>query len=348
MKKLSFVFGLLALLALASCEKPIGVPEVENQGLKGLFVLNEGTFTFANSTLTFYDPEADTSMNSMFYRVNEVPIGDVGQSLSLFNESLYIVVNNSNLIYKVNASTLEFQDKFDGFYSPRNILSVSKDKAYVSDLMGNGIWIVNPTTGQKKGFLETGKPTEAMLKVGNEIFVTNWSNYYQPDVENNTVQVIDVLNDSLVAQIQVSKEPNSLVLDAKNRLWVLCGGGYTGALEPALFCIDAETKTILKSFQFESGSPSSLAIDRDNGILYFINGGLYAMSVDASALPSNPFVEAGLRSFYGVTVCPETHDVFVTDVKNYIQNGEVLRYSAEGRLKSSFMAGIIPHAMIFN
>ena len=62
---------------------------------KGVFVLNEGTYTFANASLSFYDPEADTSANQLFYKVNGAPIGDVAQSLALINDQLYIVVNNS-------------------------------------------------------------------------------------------------------------------------------------------------------------------------------------------------------------------------------------------------------------
>ena len=132
------LFLLLALATLMFSCKP---DQPVNPGTitigSGMFVLNEGDYQFANSSLTFYDIEADTVANDLFYKVNNAPLGDVAESMALVDGKLYIVVNNSKYIYKVDANTIVCDTtkpyKLGGFYSPREIFFVAPDKAYVTD-----------------------------------------------------------------------------------------------------------------------------------------------------------------------------------------------------------------------
>ena len=104
MKKLHlFLLAFVAALLFSCKPEPTPTPvdpsdTIQPVNLKGVFVLNEGNFQFSNASLSFYDPEADTVANNLFYKANNAPIGDVGQSLALSEEKLYIVVNNSNYI----------------------------------------------------------------------------------------------------------------------------------------------------------------------------------------------------------------------------------------------------------
>ena len=358
-----FILGLL--LTFVSCKEsnpptplapltPNGNTEIQEYNIaKGLFVLNEGTFTYANSSLTFYDPEADTVENNLFYRVNNAPLGDVANSMMLDETVMYIVVNNSKYIYKVDPKTMKYKAKLDGLTSPRHIMSINKNKAYVSDQESTGLWIINPETMQKTGFVELGNTTERMVRVGDEVVVTNWSNYYQPETSNSTIQFVNIDSDSLVAEMEVAPEPNSIVMDKNNNIWVLCSGGYMPPCEPALFCINPSSREIVKRFDFADGDyPSSLTIDDAKENIYFLNGGfgtlsLYKMSVDEDALPTTPFINSQSKVFTNVIVS-EDGDIYLTDVKDYVQNGEVLRYTSEGEFVTSFPAGIVPGAMMFN
>ena len=103
MKKVNlFLISIVAAL-LFSCkpDKPVN-PSAYTLG-SGVLVLNEGNYQFSNASLSFYDPVADTVVNNLFYKVNDAPLGDVAESMALVDGKLYIVVNNSNLIYKVDA-----------------------------------------------------------------------------------------------------------------------------------------------------------------------------------------------------------------------------------------------------
>ena len=360
MKKTLFNILILGIvMAFVSCGGDDPKPEETNIA-KGLFVLNEGTYTYASSSLTFYDPEADTVENNLFYRVNLAPLGDAANSMMIDETGMYIVVNSSKYIYKVDEKTMKYEAKLDGFTSPRHMLSINKNKAYVSDLESTGLWVVNPETMQKTGFVETGNTTEKMVRVGNEVVVTNWSNFYQPNTSNSTIQFVNVETDPLVDEMNVTAEPHSIVLDKYNNVWVLCSGGYMPPCEPALFCINPATRQIVKRFDFGEGDyPSSMAIDKSGENLYILNGGfgtldLYKMSVDADALPTTALVnsqqttDSSPKSFSTVAVSPENGDIYITDVKDYVQNGDVLRYDNNGNYIGKFEAGIIPGAMMFN
>ena len=345
-------------MAFVSCNPDNKDPQDKNIA-KGLFILNEGTCTYANSSLTFYDPEADTVENNLFYKVNLAPLGDVANSMAIDENGIYIVVNNSNYIYKINEKTLKYEAKLDGLELPRHIMFINENKAYISTQQSTGLWIFNPETMQKTGFVETGNTTEKMVRVGNEVVVTNWSDFYQPGTSNSTIQFVDIATDKLVDEMAVAAEPHSIVLDKNNNIWVLCSGGYTAPCEPALFCINPKTREIVKRFDFAEGDyPSSMAIDKAGENLFILNGGfgtldLYKMSVDASELPATPLVNSQQTTdnspkVFSTVAVSEDGDIYLTDVKNYVQNGDVLRYDSDGNFVTKFGAGIVPGAMMFN
>ena len=357
---------LLALLAVAlfSC-KPDPTPTpvdptdtIQPVNLKGVFVLNEGNYQFSNASLSFYDPEEDTVANNLFYKANNAPIGDVAESMALVDGKLYIVVNNSNLIYKVNANTLKCDQtkpfKLTDFYSPREMYFVAPNKAYVSDLVGTGLWIINPQDMTHCGFIETGKTTEKLVPVGNELYVSNWSLYYiAPGSHDsyNTVQVIDMNNDVKVAEIEVGKEPNSMAVDKNSHVWVLCEGRSWDedyGEKPSLWEIDTQLKTAEKRFEF-NGTATVLRANPSGDQLYmFYNNEVRRFDIASLTFSESFHIAAEPEGmFYNMAVEPKSGDIYVTDAKNYMMNGTVYRYSNDGVLLSSFEAGVIPSAMLF-
>lgn len=359
MKKKSLFLLFFALLFLAAC-KPDGPGNVVNPVPsspltigKGVLVLNEGSYTNANATLSFYDTEHDSVMNYLFYRVNGTPLGDVGQSLCMVDGKLYIVVNNSNYIYKVDARTIQCDTtqpyKLEGvFVSPRYMHVVAPNKAYVSDLVSRDLWIIDPQTLTLSGAVAMGKPTETMVQVGRELFVTNYSRYYAPDIQNNTVQVVDVENDVKVATIEVGYEPEGIVVDRNGMVWVLCGGDVFDFDVPStLWRIDPHSRlaTLMRTFE---GPALNLAIDPTGSLLYYFHkGDLHRCSINAPEADDAFCIPAEGRLLYKIAVNPNNGELYVTDAKNYLVNGAVYRYSADGLLLDSFDAGICPGFCLF-
>ena len=87
----------------------------------------------------------------------------------------------------------------------------NEEKAFVSSLYGNKLYIVNPKTFLKTGEIQTGCSTEKMLVYYERIFICNWSG-------GNKVLVINGNIDQIIHTINVVKEPNSIVLDKNNKI----------------------------------------------------------------------------------------------------------------------------------
>jgi YVTN family beta-propeller protein len=347
MKKL-ILFAIMMAVLFAACKKEENQPE--ESGLKdGVFIVNQGNFTAGNASLSYFESATSKLTNDLFYEVNDAPLGDVAQSISIDGELAYIVVNNSGNIYIIDRKTAEFKGKISQFTSPRHFLKINDQKAYVSDLASNSITIVNPGSFEITGEIAVNRSTENMVLIGNKAYVAHWSGYLQA-IKNKQVLVIDTNTDALIDSIKVGVEPNSMVVDKDNNLWVLCSGGYDNEEVPSLWKINPQAKSVIKKYEFDdiASSPSSLVINGMGDELFYLNNGVYGMSVSDGALPENPVIAMDGKYFYALGIDPQNSDIYVSDALDYTKNGLVYHYDHTGSLLDSLEVGIIPGAFGFN
>ena len=340
-----FLFSTL----LGGCMKwEYGLEEIFDNKGEGLFITNEGNFQYGNASLSYYDPTTKTVENEVFYRANAMKLGDVAQSMTIHNNTGWIVVNNSHVVFAIDTQTFKEIGRITNLTSPRYIHFVSDEKAYVTQLWDNRIFIINPKRYEIVGHIvcpnmtmESGS-TEQMVQYGKYVFVNCWS--YQ-----NRILKIDTETDKVVDELTVGIQPTSLVLDCNNKLWTLTDGGYDGSPygyeAPSLYRIDAETFAIEKQFKFSANeTPSELQTNTSKDKIYWLNNDVWAMSVTDENLPAKSFLENKGTIYYGLTICPHTGDVYVADAIDYNQQGKIYRYSKEGQLIDEFYVGITPGA----
>ncbi|HRW97463.1 MAG TPA: hypothetical protein P5104_08040 [Bacteroidales bacterium] len=317
---------------------------------KGVFIINEGNFGSGNGSLSFLNLDSLVMQNNIFYSVNKRPLGDVPYSMIFSNDDIFLVVNNSSKIEVMSRSDLSSKATLTGFTSPRFILKVSEVKAYISDFYSSRIAMLNLESGEVSGYIQTGRSSENMVLAGGKVFVAFWSNYAFPELINNMVMIIDPVTDQLIDSVQVGKEPNSMVVDKNGRVWVLCSGGFLNKETPAFHCIDPvtlDTEHILYFSEIKS-YPTSLCINGNGDSLFYLNRGVFGLSVDAEELPDQPLISQDGRLFYSLGINPVTSELFVTDAVDYQQQGRVLHFSATGQLKNTYSAGIIPGRLVFS
>lgn len=314
----------------------------------GLFIVNEGNFQYGNATLSYYDPEVKNVENEVFYRANGMKLGDVAQSMTIRNGIGWIVVNNSHIVFAIDINTFKEVGRITGFTSPRYIHFLSDEKAYVTQIWDNRIFIVNPKQYKIIGYIDCpdmtmqSGSTEQMVQYGKYIYVNCWS--YQ-----NRILKIDIDTDKVVDELVVGIQPTSLVMDKSSKLWTITDGGYKGSPygyeAPALHRIDAETFTIEKQFRFSLGDwASELQLNGSLDTLYWINNDIWRMPIEADYVPVRPFLEHRKTKYYGLTVNPVNGEVYVADAIDYQQHGLIYRYTAQGSLIDQFYVGITPAA----
>lgn len=345
-----FVAAVLMAVALSGCmEWDYGevIEDFETTG-EGLFVLNEGNFQYSNGTLTYYDPSTGEVQNEVFFRANGYRLGDVVQSMTIYDNKGWIVVNNSKVVFAIDPVTFKEVGRIENLTSPRYIHFISPEKAYVTQIWDNRIFIVNPKTYQITGHItvpnmesESGS-TEQMVQYGKYVYCNCWS--YQ-----NRIIKIDTETDKVVDEIQVGIQPTSLVMDKYNRLWTVTDGGYEGSPygyeAPALYCIDADKFEVVSRFRFKKGDyPSEVQMNGTRDTIYWINDDIWQMDVLAQRVPVRPFLESRGTIYYGLTVNPRNSEVYIADAIDYQQQGKIYRYSSNGKLLDEFYVGIIPGA----
>ncbi|ROT05010.1 YncE family protein [Muribaculaceae bacterium Isolate-104 (HZI)] len=319
-----------------------------NASGSGLFITNEGNFQYGNATLSYYDPATNTVQNEVFFRANGFKLGDVAQSMSIHDNKGWIVVNNSHVIFAIDLETFKEIGRIENLTSPRYIHFINENKAYVTQLWDNRIFIVNPKRFEITGYIEVpdmtmeSGSTEQMVQYGKYVYCNCWS--YQ-----NRIIKIDTETDRVVDELTIGIQPTSLVMDKYNKLWTITDGGYEGSPygheAPSLYRIDAETFTVEKQFRFKFGDwPSEVQLNGERDRLFWINYDIWSMDVTADRVPVRPFLEYRQTLFYGLTVNPYNGDVYVADAIDYQQQGKIYRYSSEGELIDEFYVGIIPGA----
>lgn len=341
-----FFAACTALIVLAGCRndeppvQPTQPPVVGNNG--GVYVINEGNFQFGNAKVGYYDIASGNATEDLFQPANGVALGDVCQSMRIFNGKAYIVVNNSGKIVVVNPQTFVATATITGFPSPRYFLPVSNGKAYVTDLYANRIAIVNLSTNTISGTIACPGWTEELVLAYGKAFVTNQS--------RNKVYVINTSTDALEDSITVSNSSSSICEDKNGKLWVLCNGSASNSIYPALHRINPLTLQVEQSFAFPAfaDNPWRLCMNGSNDTLYFLNNDVYRMGIDDAALPNSAFIPAAGRNLYGLGIDPVGSIVYVADAVDYVQRGVVYRYRADGTQLNTFMAGIIPAGFYFN
>ena len=365
---LKYTFFLLPLLT--SCMKDTWTKQEDfSFANKGVYIINSGNFGSSTSSLSYYDIKSQTVYNNVISRANPIEYwGDVAQSMTIHNNIGYLVVNNSGKILLIDTNTSKIIGKINHLTSPRYMLRISNSKAYITDLYARAISIINPSNvrnsrdaAPQDSIVHLGKistnnhqsfsqhSTEKLIKWGHYVFVACW-------MQDNKILVIDSNQDAIVDSITVAAQPNSLLIDKYDKLWVMCDGGYEGNpyayVNPKLYRINTQNLDIEDSISFNlESNPHEMQINGTNDTLYFLDTHLYKMPVNSLTpevlVQSNSKYSGYGRGFYGLAIDPHNSNIYISDAIDNNQPGYVYRFMHNGNAIDTFKVGINPVGFCF-
>jgi hypothetical protein len=297
-------------------------------------VLNEGAFGSGKGSVTLYEPDTKLVVEDYYKQQNSGgALGDVVQSMIRHKDEYFIVVNNSG---KIVVCDLGFKKKGEitGLASPRQILPVGGDLAYVTDYKSGHVALLNLASRSIVQQIPLPGFTEGMTMHDGSVYITNTSRNY--------LDKADPVQHKIVDSIDVGPGGSAVVADKNGKIWVIGGGDYLTSTPGRLTRIDPASWTAELSLVFDQNAYATrLCLSPGKDTLYYLDNGIRRMPVSASQLPSAPWIEAGTRSFHALKVNPRTHQVFVSDVIDYVQKSSVIIYNPNGDEESQFKAGVI-------
>jgi hypothetical protein len=348
---LSFISLFSSLILITGC---IDKNNVTPSGTwaNTVFIINEGPFQTGSGSVSAFNRESLEVTNNLFETVNGRPLGNIVQSMTIYKDKAYIVVNNSGKIEVVNLADFKSDTTIEYLVLPRYFIGFNDQKAYVS-CWDSTVKVINLIDYSIIASIQTGTGPDEMILAGDKLFVLN-SGGFDTD---STVSVIRTDDDEPAVLIKVGDRPSGIQKDVNGNIWVLCSGkGWNGFPAPGdsrgkLVCIDPVSFEIIKEIYFPDSEnhPDNLIIDENGTKLYYSHpAGIFAFSVYALSLETLPLI-TGNAMFYGLGYDKATKMVLATDPLDYAQNGWVFRFNAaDGAAVDSFPVGVIPNGFCFN
>jgi len=339
---------LISTLILFSCKVDLPIDRYDGDYQNGYFVTNEGPFNSGTGTITFISDNGTVKQN-IYQTVNEEDLGNIVQSMTIYNDKAYIVVNNSHKIVVADRYTMEKIAEISGtnINNPRFFV-VSGNTGYVSN-WGNAsnadddfVAVINLETNEVTSTISVGEGPEKMLLNGDKIYVILQGGYSQ----NNKVEVIDTTSNTVSSTINVGDVPNSILKDTNGAIWVLCGGkpSWTGA-ETKGQLLKIENDAITTTFDFATTEHPTLLTLNNDDLIYHLGGKVYATATTATEL--NTTAIDGLDGFY-YAMTANNGKLYTTNAGDFASEGtlKIFDLSTNAEL-NTFTTGIIPGSIVF-
>lgn len=327
--------------------------QLQGEFENGIFILNEGKFLSETTAEVSFLSSNGVIENDVFYGVNNSYLGDTAQSIGIEGDRAYIVVNNSNAIKVVNRYTFELITTITtDIQNPRYIV-FENGKGYISnwgdpmDTSDDYVAVLNLATNTVTQKIPVAEGPEKMEEENGKLYVAHKGGWGT----GNSVSIIDLSSNAVTAIIDVADVPDGIE-EENGYLYVLCSGfsswsPETPSTQGGLYKINLSNTSEVTSFLFAEGvHPSHLEIE-DNKIYYTVGGDVYAMDLNATALPTSYVLSLdGVYSIYGFAV--EDGKIYMADPKDYNSNGEIFIHTTSGAFLNSYEVGIAPNGFYFN
>ncbi len=339
-----------AALLFTSCEKTEDEPEITANNLKGMFVVCEGVFGQANGDISYYDSKSDQSTKNLFSSVNGVTPGDIVQSFEIADTLGFIVVNNSQKVIVVNMKDFKVVKTISGFSYPRSVVRADENTVYVSNgngYSGNYIYSIDLTTLKKTDSLAVTTGPEKLILNNSKVYAAIAGGF-----KNNGESVIEIdpTSFTIINNFTVASVPVDITADKNNNIWVYCKGvpdysnypnvNYANA---GISKINVSSK-VVNTFPLATISSSginNIAASNDGSMIYYLNDGLYSMSINTAGLPSSKIVD---QLFYGIDVDPRSGEIVCLDASD----SKAVIYNSTGMEQKRIETVDFPNSVVFS
>lgn len=347
---LSYLAVFAAIINFAGCSDDPSSPDgLVNYNLSnGALTLCEGGYGTNTASISFKGFDKDEIYQNMYENTNGSSLGDLANCMTVYNDNIYIAVQNSNKIEVVGLRTIKKQQTIDlgAGAAPRSLI-VYGSSLYVTSYRGY-VYKINLSDGKITDSTLVGSKPEAIAEASGKLFVVNsgWDT-------DSTVSVIDGASGDNIKTIPVGFNPQYVIKGDDGFIYAVGGASYSRpAAQSGLWKINPQTLAVEDVIEL-SGYPGKVCNYKNNTLLILNNEGVYVINPAAKsaalAIPASQ-VNSSTGAVYSLGYDAERDEIYCGNPKDYKQNGEIAVFKEESGSfvkKSSFDCGILPNSVIF-
>lgn len=350
MKKLSFI--LFMLLGLACKKKPIEGPSNKGDYQNGILALNEGLFEQNNASISFYSFAQKTVFSQVFKAVNNRGLGDTANDFTPFKfgglDYIAVVIDVSSKVEFIERYTLKSVGELSlmngvNAREPRRII-IHGNYAYVCNLDGT-LAIINLIDFSVMSLLNVGQNPDAMVVVGNELFIANSGGLNYP-IYDSTITVLNLSSNLIVDTFKSRINGGTMIVDAQGEIYQVSNGNYDD-IPSALLRIDAGSRNVISIIEKQIFS-----IVKWGDWLYYYDyskKGIFRMNMLTEVFEDLKIIDlSGYITFSGFTIDKDANLIYCFDANNYVSTSTISAYSINGNYQMSFQGGLNTNSLIFN
>jgi hypothetical protein len=324
--------------------------------VSGVYIVNEGNFGKGNASLSFYDSSTGTVTPDVYKPANGKPLGDTANDVVVRGGKVWVVVNNSQVIEVLDASTNKSvgQIAFPDGGSPYSLtIDDAGTYGYVPLLWGNALARVNLVSMSVDKVVEVGgNPTDCAIANG-KVYVNN-SGTEETYGAGTQVAVVDSTM-TVKKLVPVGDRPTAVVA-VGNKVVVLCSGFYDNYDTPdtnestpgSIVVIDASSDTVSDQIPLDGAVGDRMELGPDGHAYFFVNNKVAAFDPTTGRIHTTTIqAPQGVFGWYGLGVDPVDGAIYVTDAKDFTNPGDVYVFEPNGTQRAKFTADIIPRSFGF-
>jgi len=352
--------GAVSLL-LAACEPN---PVVNNGGkidptgstLRGMYVLNEGSYNLNNASLDYLDFQSGIYTTDTFTLANPSltqGLGDVANDIIVYGSKGYICVNGSGLVEVIDARTARHLAAINIANCRR--LCADNGQVYVTSYAGRVeddnhqlgyVARIDTTTLTITATCEVGYQPEGMAIVNGKLYVANSGGYMgmNTGVYDNRLSVISLSTFTLDKHLTIATNLQDILVDSQSQLWIASYGNYYD-INADIIRFNPTTEAFTSQ-----GVPVTKMVMANDTICF------YATTYDDTWTPTTSFYKlaTSTSSLYPLTlstpvatpyalgVNPQSGNLYITDAGDYVNPGSLLCFKADGTYQWKLSTGVIP------
>ena len=304
------------------------------------YILCEGNFGTANSSLWAHNFSSNSS-SPIHWDENSNPLGDVGQSLTIHNDKLFIIMNNSHTVEIMDLGNLaEYSNTINLPNASPRYMYAENNIGYISSWGLNAIIVMDLSLMELVDTIQVHGMPEHIINYQEYLYVSvpsksDWST-------NDKILKINKNNHIVEDSLIVEPGPSMMVLNGSflyvsSSSYDASWNKYAGTTK-----INLNTNEIIRYNAGQTSEYGSDLFNFENKVYQSFDGGIVPLNDDLSADTTQK-----IGNFSSVYSAGTDGEYLYFGLSDYVAPDTVVILNSNGEFVDEYVVGAIPSSFAF-